>query len=105
MRETRTMTLNAQPDTEVENFATISEPLRGLTKKYEPFVYGKHSFREMKNRLSCTKTLAYFVKKSTTRGIEDTSPVELGAILGKYQCEDYCIISYVSRGFTHLLIR
>ena len=47
----------------IPNLATLSEPLRKLTKKNEPFRWNKEqqdSFQKLKNSLSANDTLGYF---------------------------------------------
>ncbi|PIK43243.1 hypothetical protein BSL78_19881 [Apostichopus japonicus] len=53
----------------IPNLATISEPLRRLTKKEETFSWGKEqeqSFQSLKNVLTKADTLAYFDKNAKT---------------------------------------
>ncbi|CAB4019494.1 Hypothetical predicted protein, partial [Paramuricea clavata] len=50
----------------IPDLATVSAPLRKLTKAKEPFVWGidqQNSFNELKKRLTCAETLGYFDKK------------------------------------------
>ena len=65
----------------IPDLATVSAPLRQLTKNEEPFVWGpeqKKSFTELKKRLASAETLGYFDKNSPTKVIADASPVGLG---------------------------
>ena len=64
--------------------ATISEPLRHLTKTGMPFVFGKEqkeAIVELKKCLSNSESLGYFNKDAPTQVIADASPVGLGAVL------------------------
>lgn len=62
------------------DLATVSEPLRRLTKSGTPFVFGgeeKKAFQELKDRLARADTLGYFDKDSPTQVLADASPVGL----------------------------
>ncbi|PIK38325.1 hypothetical protein BSL78_24838 [Apostichopus japonicus] len=87
----------------IPNLATISEPLRRLTKKGQTFSWGKEqeqSFQSLKNVLTKADTLAYFDKNAKTQVISDASPVGLGAILVQIQNGEARIIGYASRSLT-----
>ena len=65
----------------IPDLATISEPLRRLTKAGVPFVFGKEkkeAFEELKKRLASAETLGYFDKDAPTQIVADASPVGLG---------------------------
>ena len=81
----------------IPDLATISEPLRHLTKLGTPFVFGKEQkevFMELKTGLSDSKTLGYFDKGAPTQIIADTSPVVLGAALMQVNKDGPRIINY-----------
>ena len=64
----------------IPDLATVSEPLRLLTKSGTPFVFGgeqKKAFQELKERLARSETLGYFDKDAPTQVIADASPVGL----------------------------
>ena len=87
----------------IPDLATISEPLRRLTKTGTPFVFGKEqkeAFVELKKRLSNSETLGYFDKDALTQAIADASPVGLGAVLTQMSKDGPRIISYASRSLT-----
>ena len=87
----------------IPGFATISEPLRRLTKDKEPFAFGpeqKKSFQALKDGLAKATTLAYFDKEAPTKVIADASPVGLGAVLVQEQNGVHVPVSYASRGLT-----
>lgn len=72
----------------IPEYATITEPLRELTKKGVPFMFGqkqRKAFKELKTRLGQSETLAHFNPRAKTRIITDASPVGLGAILSQEQ--------------------
>ena len=64
----------------IPDLATVAEPLRRLTKKGEPFVFGpeqKTAFAELKRRLTQAER-GYFDRSAKTKIIADASPVGLG---------------------------
>ena len=84
----------------IRNLATISEPLRRLTKKGVSFKFGveqKTAFQELKDKLSSATTLGYFVKNAPTQVVADASPVGLGAVLTQTQKDGQRVIAYASR--------
>ena len=87
----------------IPDLATVSAPLRQLTKSGEPFVWGleqQQSFDELKKRLSSAETLGYFDKNAPAKVIADGSPVGLGAVLVQEQGEELRVISYASRSLS-----
>ena len=89
----------------IPDLATVSSPMRKLTKANEPFVWGleqQHSFDELKKRLSCAETLGYFDKEVKTTVIADASPVGLGAVLVQEQGDEHKVISYASRSLSNV---
>ncbi|KAJ8416539.1 hypothetical protein AAFF_G00358270 [Aldrovandia affinis] len=72
----------------IPQFATLSEPLRRLTRKDIPFSFGleqKQAFKALKDGLAKAGTLAYFDKDAPTKVVADAGPVGLGAVL--VQCQ------------------
>eukprot|EP00105_Crassostrea_gigas_P008760 XP_011423446.1 PREDICTED: uncharacterized protein K02A2.6-like [Crassostrea gigas] len=68
----------------IPNLASLSEPLRLLTRENQPFTWGPEqdkAFRKLKTSLSKAETLGYFDPKARTQVIADASPVGLGAVL------------------------
>ena len=58
----------------IPHFATLSEPLRTLTRKETPFEFGpeqKKSFGSLKQKIAEACTLAYFDKNAPTMIITD----------------------------------
>ena len=87
----------------IPDFATITEPLRKLTKSDTPFEFGeeqRQAFNKLKTKLSEAKSLAYFDKDAKTRVITDASPVGLGAVLTQEKNGEYRVVSYASRSLT-----
>ena len=87
----------------ISDLATVSEPLRRLTKKRVPFIFNseqKRAFKELKGLLSSATTLAYFDKDAPTQVVADASPVGLGAVLAQTQKDGPLVIGYASRSLT-----
>ena len=87
----------------IPQFATLSESLRQLTKKYVKFHFGpeqRKSFEALKKILAGAGTLAYFDKKAPTNVIADASPVGLGAVLVQEQHGEQVAVCYASRSQT-----
>lgn len=87
----------------IPQFATLSEPLRRLTRKDTPFKFGpeqKKAFSDLKAELARATTLAYFDKEAPTQVIVDASPVGLGAVLVQDQKGIKVPVCYVSRSLT-----
>ena len=74
----------------IKNYATLTEPLRQLTRKGEPFVWNEKqqkSFVKLKECLTEASTMSYYQPKAETKVIVDASPVGLGAILKQRQTD------------------
>ena len=87
----------------IPQFATISEPLRKLTRKGVPFVFGgeqRKAFNVLKQSLTEAATLAYFDKNAPTQVIADASPVGLGAVLVQGPPGNMTPVCYASRSLT-----
>ena len=88
----------------ISDLATVAEPLRRLTKKGEPFIFGPEqqqvAFTELKRRLAQADTLGYFDHTAKTKIITDASPVGLGAVLVQEQKGGNRLIRYASRGLS-----
>ena len=87
----------------IPDLATVAEPLRRLTKKGEPFIFGLEqqvAFADLKRRLAQADTLGYFDRTARTKIITDASPVGLGAVLLQEQKGGNRVISYASRGLS-----
>ena len=69
----------------IPGFATISEPLRKLTRKHVPFVFGREqctAFSVLKRKLTNAIKLVHFDKEAPTQVIPDASPVLASGIDG-----------------------
>ena len=87
----------------IPGFATISEPLRKLTRKDMPVVFGREqitAFSVLKQKLTNAMKLAHFDKETPTKVIVDASPVGLGAILVQEQSHGPVVVSYASRSLS-----
>ena len=83
----------------IRNYATITEPLRRLTKKDTPWVWSQEqqdAFNTLKNALSEDANIAYFNIRKDIEIAVDASPVGLGAIL----TQDGRVVAYASRALT-----
>ena len=85
----------------IPNLASITEPLRELTRKDVPFKWGTEqevAFETLKSNLGRVETLAYVDRNAeVTKLITDASPVGLGAVLTQVQEGQERIIAYASR--------
>ncbi|XP_014672251.1 PREDICTED: uncharacterized protein K02A2.6-like [Priapulus caudatus] len=84
----------------IPDFASVSEPMRRLTRKGEEFKWGPEqtkSFKELKRRLANHETLAYFRQGEKTQVIAD---VGLGGILVQIQDGEPRVVSYASRSLS-----
>lgn len=89
----------------IPNLATVTEPLRALTRTGVKFEWGeaqKNSFQELKQILSNELTLGYYDAKDRTQVIADASPVGLGAVLIQFDKNGPRIISYASRSLSEV---
>ena len=87
----------------IPHFATLSEPLRRLTREDTPFEFGpeqRKSFESLKQKMAEACTLAYFDKTAPTKVITDASPVGLGAVLVQEQGGAWTPVCYASRSLT-----
>jgi len=87
----------------IPDLATVSAPLRELTRKNSAFRWGKseqESFDELKKRLASAETLGYYDKNAPTKVIADASLVGIGAVLVQEQGDELRVISYASRSLS-----
>lgn len=83
----------------IPGYATITEPLRNLTKKDSPWRWGANeqkSFQRLKTALTSSHVMSYFSPQKKTQVLVDASPVGLGAIL----TQEGRIVCYASRALT-----
>ncbi|KAK3720930.1 hypothetical protein QZH41_014537, partial [Actinostola sp. cb2023] len=88
----------------IPEHATITAPLRILTRQDVPWKWGKEqqqSFNKLKEALTADKVMAYFDPTRDTEVLVDASPVGLGALL----VQDGKSISYASRALSDVECR
>lgn len=88
----------------IPNLATITEPLRNLTRKdtqYSWDINQRTAFEKLKNHLSSNLVLGYYNVHDRTQVYADASPVALGAVLIQFN-EKGCprVISYASKSLS-----
>ena len=87
----------------IHNLATITRPLRDLTKKSIPWKWeSKHeeAFNKLKQSIMSDQIMAYYDPKKETELLVDASPVGLGAILAQVDAKGQTIVAYASRSLT-----
>ena len=89
----------------IKDFATITAPLRELTKKNVRFKWErKHSesFGKLKDELTLAPVMAYFDTKKETILTVDASPISISAILSQKAKgqKDPQVVTYASRALT-----
>ena len=85
----------------IPDFATITEPLRRLTKKDEQWCWNdteETAFQNIKQSLYEHVTTSYFDPNKDTTLLVDASPVGISAILS----QDERVVMYVSRALTEV---
>ena len=68
----------------IPDLATLSEPLRRLTRDGVPYHWGmeqKEAFKKLKGKVADATALGFFTKDAKTTVVADASPVGLGAVL------------------------
>ena len=87
----------------IPHFATLSEPLRRLTRKETLLEFGpeqKKSFEFLKQKMAEACPLVHFDKSAPTKIITDASPVGLGAVLAQEEDGAWTPVCYASRSLT-----
>lgn len=87
----------------IPDLATITDPLRRLTKKDEPFEWQsehQNAFDKIKQCLSDERTLGYYNVNDRTQLYADASPVGLGAVLIQFNDSEPRVISYASKSLS-----
>ena len=85
----------------IKDYATISEPLRRLTKTNTPWCWSDEqetAFLSLKDSLTSNSVMRYFNPQKKLTISVDASPVGLGGIL----TQDNHILSYTSRSLTEV---
>ena len=88
----------------IQNYSTISEPLRRLTKKSESFTWGETqqaAFDKLRSEITKAPVMAFYNPVAETHLTVDASPVGLGAILAQKSPDGKMKpIAYGSRALT-----
>ena len=88
----------------IKDFASISAPIRQLTRKDAPWVWGpgqQQAFASLKASMAASEVIKYFDPQLKTELIVDASPVGLGAILIQITAsQERNIVAYASRSLT-----
>jgi hypothetical protein len=88
----------------IPNLATISEPLRRLTRNKEKFIWGpeqNQAFKKLKSCLTTEHVMAYYQTDADTMVIVDASPVGVGAVITQKQSDgSFKPVAYASRALT-----
>ncbi|KAL4231673.1 hypothetical protein ACF0H5_009252 [Mactra antiquata] len=85
----------------IPDIATVTEPLRKLTRKNQTFNWGReqqNAFQELKRRMANVETLGFFKSGEKTTLVTDASNVGLGAVL----IQNDKVISYASRSLSDI---
>lgn len=85
----------------IPDYATITAPLRDLTKKDATWIWGKEQQKaldRLKSELIGSRVMTYFDPRKKTEIIADASPVGLGGML----MQDGKVISYASRALSEV---
>ena len=88
----------------IQNFATLTEPLRELTKQTSEWRWGEKeasAFQRVKDSLEELATTAYFDMQNGIEIVVDASPVGLAALL----VQEGCVVIYASRALTNVETR
>ena len=89
----------------IPNFATVTEPLRLLTRKGTPWRWNsihQKAFDTLKNLLTDTQVMAHYDPSAPTHLRVDASPVGLGAVLTQTQDGVTRPIAYASRTLSNV---
>lgn len=89
-------------------YATLSEPMRKLTKKNAVFHWGPKeatSFKLLKEKLATPPVLGFYDKEARTVVTADASPVGLGSVLTQIQGDGPRVIQYASRALSEVETR
>lgn len=87
----------------IPDLATLTYPLRQLTKQGHYFVWGcaqQAAFARLKNHMICPTTLGYYDVDDRTQLVADASPVGLGAVLMQINGQGPRIIAYASKSLS-----
>ena len=94
----------------IPDYATITAPLRELTKKNTPFQWSEacqEAYDKLKDVLTSSPVVSYFDVNKESIVLVDASPVGLSAILAQRapHSEETKLIAYASRSLTDVETR
>ena len=87
----------------IPQYATVTKPLRDLTKKNAPWTWEKEqeeAFKSLKESLAKSTTMSYFNAQGKTEVVVDASPYGLGAILTQQVGNQNHVVAFASRALT-----
>ena len=87
----------------IPQYATITKPLRDLTKKNKQWAWeSEHedAFRTLKDSLAKSTSMSYFNPSAKTEVVVDASPFGLGAILTQHFRDEKKVVAFASRALT-----
>lgn len=87
----------------IPNLATISEPLRSLTKQCSKFVWNEQhlkAFVQLKDLMTRDLALGFYNTNDRTQLYADASPVGLGAVLVQIDSNGPRVISYAHKSLS-----
>lgn len=87
----------------IPNLATITDPLRKLTRNTVPFEWKQEqdqAFEELKKHMCHDMALGYYNVNDRIQVFADASPVGLGAVLVQFSGNDPRIITYASKSLS-----
>ncbi|XP_055527166.1 uncharacterized protein K02A2.6-like [Wyeomyia smithii] len=87
----------------IPDLATITFPLRQLTNKKQPFIWGREqqeAFVKLKDYMIRPTTLGYFDVNDRAQLVADASSVGLGAVLMQMNKQGARIIAYASKSLS-----
>ena len=87
----------------IPQYATVTKPLRDLTKKNAPWTWEKEqeeAFKSLKESLAKSTTMSYFNAQGKTEVVVDASPYGLGAILTQQVGNQNHVVAFANRALT-----
>ena len=87
----------------IPQYATVTKPLRDLTKKNKQWTWEtehEDSFKKLKDLLAKSTTMSYFNPRGKTEVVVDASPFGLGAILTQQVGSQNHVVAFASRALT-----
>jgi hypothetical protein len=89
----------------INDYSSVTEPLRYLTRKGIPFTWGKEqaaAFAKLKELISGDLVLDFYDMTAPLQVIVDASPVGLGAVMVQLKSEGPRVVKYISKALTEV---